>query len=699
MSGPSPAPSPQRAKARSGAASHASSQRPLPLNSIAAHLGHLPACPSSIPVEPDPRLHLQRKLAVGSSSDPLEAEADRIAADVMRTPGSSLSLSAPAPALRRKCAGESSEMAAPPIVHRVLESPGQPLDAGTLSYMEPRFQADFSRVRVHTGALAAESARAVNALAYTVGNDLVFSSGQYQPHSSSGGKLLAHELAHVAQQTSAPMPWVQRQKAAGGAPKPRKDYVFLMGADPAHTGNPFYKEAADYFHAHLPTATFVDDQRSLAEMLRWISSNVKDPIGDLYIVSHGGEDGTLGFGLNSLDTSARLTVNKLRDALHPAGGGSSALQTVGSVIDAQTTIHIKGCDIGRTRQMVELIDEAFGGAGTVTAPTHEQEYSTDPQLGQQARKTAHDKQIGDFTATLPPVPPQPAPVDRKLKGEALKKAIKEHDDAAAARKTAEAARKTAIAGEEKRIKPDLDVIEKKAETIDALSGPMFQRPGKKLFTAAELQPEIDRLYPQLSDTQRKSLAQRLAAPDHGTKDDQQGQKVDRSPVFSNSFLDPQSLAEGKAIFGAALQRDGFVAKAMTATKTTGPAGSQIKITFTGTAHPKGAAPFDSTWQADPIQIPDENALLAQAKGAVNNPDRFQWQVERKHDSSGKTMLSAFGERVKAYLHHGSLDPGPHQHFGEPESNADFYVSQNRHSAAATQSLHSAAAAAAKKQTH
>jgi hypothetical protein len=63
---------------------------------------------------------------------------------------------------------------APGIVHEVLHSPGQPLDASTRSYFEPRFGHDFSRVRVHTGASAEQSARDVNAHAYTVGHNIVF---------------------------------------------------------------------------------------------------------------------------------------------------------------------------------------------------------------------------------------------------------------------------------------------------------------------------------------------------------------------------------------------------------------------------------------------------------------------------------------------------------------------------------------------
>jgi hypothetical protein len=89
----------------------------------------------------------------------------------------------------------------PPIVHEVLRSPGQALDAGTRAFMEPRFSHDFSGVRVHTDAKAAESARSVNAFAYTVGRDLVFGTGQYAPGTMAGKRLLAHELTHVVQQS------------------------------------------------------------------------------------------------------------------------------------------------------------------------------------------------------------------------------------------------------------------------------------------------------------------------------------------------------------------------------------------------------------------------------------------------------------------------------------------------------------------
>jgi len=101
--------------------------------------------------------------------------------------------------LQRRAVGQGPDVA-PPIVHEVLRSPGRPLDDQTRGFMESRFNHDFSGVRVHTDERAAESAQAVNALAYTVGNHVAFGAGQYAPGTSGGRGLLAHELAHTVQQ-------------------------------------------------------------------------------------------------------------------------------------------------------------------------------------------------------------------------------------------------------------------------------------------------------------------------------------------------------------------------------------------------------------------------------------------------------------------------------------------------------------------
>jgi hypothetical protein len=101
---------------------------------------------------------------------------------------------------KRVGSNDLEQGAVPSIVDEVLHSPGEPLDPETRANMGPRFGYDFSNVRVHTNERAAESARAVNALAYTVGHNIVFGAGQHAPFSFARQKLLAHELAHVVQQ-------------------------------------------------------------------------------------------------------------------------------------------------------------------------------------------------------------------------------------------------------------------------------------------------------------------------------------------------------------------------------------------------------------------------------------------------------------------------------------------------------------------
>jgi len=143
---------------------------------------------------------LQRKLTMGAGSDPLEREADRIAGQVMAMP---VAAAAGTPSSRIQCAGQQagSMEIAPASVDRVLAGTGKPFDAALQQDMEQRFGHDFSKVRVHTDAAAAQSAREVSAHAYTVGHDIVFDAGRFMPGTSDGRRLIAHELTHVLQQS------------------------------------------------------------------------------------------------------------------------------------------------------------------------------------------------------------------------------------------------------------------------------------------------------------------------------------------------------------------------------------------------------------------------------------------------------------------------------------------------------------------
>lgn len=196
---------------------------------------------------------IQPTLMIGPVDDPYEREADAVADKVMRMPATKDSFFQPKPLtvtpVQRKCAaceqeellqreeekeerpvqlkpekeldiqrkcthcekedrklqleavgGNSAGMTAPPVVHDVINSGGQPLDRSTRGFMEARFGYDFSNVQIHDDALAHQSSTDINAHAYTRSNHVVFAAGQYQPNTNFGRRLLAHELVHVVQQ-------------------------------------------------------------------------------------------------------------------------------------------------------------------------------------------------------------------------------------------------------------------------------------------------------------------------------------------------------------------------------------------------------------------------------------------------------------------------------------------------------------------
>jgi Domain of unknown function (DUF4157) len=122
--------------------------------------------------------------------------------------------------------------AAAPLLHEVVTSPGRPLDRAARLEAETRFGHDFSGVRVHTGAAAAASTRAIGASAYTAGQDVVFAAGQYQPGTPAGQRLLAHELTHVVQQRSAPV-GAYRELSEPGDPQERQAEAVAGNSTPA----------------------------------------------------------------------------------------------------------------------------------------------------------------------------------------------------------------------------------------------------------------------------------------------------------------------------------------------------------------------------------------------------------------------------------------------------------------------------------
>lgn len=147
---------------------------------------------------------LQKRLAVGASHDPLELEADRAAAQVMRMGHAAPVPGSRGPTLSRRTTATTDGGPAPASVSSVLATSGTPLPDGARAFFEPRFGHDFGRVRIHEDAAAAASAREVSAQAYTVGHHLVFDTGRFAPDDTTGRELLAHELAHVVQQDASP---------------------------------------------------------------------------------------------------------------------------------------------------------------------------------------------------------------------------------------------------------------------------------------------------------------------------------------------------------------------------------------------------------------------------------------------------------------------------------------------------------------
>jgi hypothetical protein len=191
---------------------------------------------------------IQPSLQISEPGDPLEEEADRVATEITSSPTrterqnefaspgrlhNKLAVASggppesragyvadPALRIQRLTGGSPNKEpgAAPASVDRALASVGRSLDPALRDELEQRFGHDFSQVRVHTDAAAAQSAREVNARAYTVGHDIVFGAGRFTPATREGQRLLAHELTHVAQQESTKRDALQPAPPDAGTP-------------------------------------------------------------------------------------------------------------------------------------------------------------------------------------------------------------------------------------------------------------------------------------------------------------------------------------------------------------------------------------------------------------------------------------------------------------------------------------------------
>ena len=631
---------------------------------------------------------IQTKLSIGQPNDPFEKEADAIADQVVQ----------PVKSGKQKIASKNTQsqnmqtkpqimkpgkkggnQVNPSLANQLANSKGKgsPLSSDSNQAMSNKIGHDFNQVKVHIGEQAQQMNQSLNAKAFTHGADIYFNKGQYNPNSFAGKHLLAHELTHVVQQSGGHQK-IQKQAAATAPPAtptpepiPREDVVYVMGSDRAG----FFASATRFYRARFPNATFVDNPENLHGILNHLTTNFSNPLGNIFIISHANEDGTLSsLRLDAADQSEGLTVLELRDALNPASG-SSSLPTITTQVDDQTRIKIKGCDLGRNQNIVELIDQAFNGQGTVSAPTHEQGYDFSINEIRTASTQAMDEHMSEFEQNLPVLPPAPTAVNPELRGEERLQARQNFAEATRVHREAVESRREVIRAERTRFTPTAELLGEVAGTHEYMSGPMFQHQGTTLFTADDLTSEVARLYDHLSEDQREVMVNALVAPDERTPADverdgilhQQGQRLYR---FEDAFpfVAPQTVAQARIAFGDQFAANNFEITGIEISERTVRGETIFVYNFEGNIN--GTS---TTMETESEPITSNQALINQVKAETPNPDKFAWRVNESQNSNGDLIKTVIRERVVCYLHHGNLDAAIGDRFLPPETDSDFFV--------------------------
>ena len=299
------------------------------------------------------RLLQRKKLAITEAGDRYEQAADRVAAQVMATPerrpqracacggtcadcqSKQLGSSSPSLQMTHVDARGAALTDAPATVHETLSASGQPLDAPTRAFMEPRFGLDFASVRVHQGARSARSAADVSARAYTVGQHIVFGAGEYAPETHQGRRLIAHELAHVVQQTGA-----GTERAVQRDPKPdeakqtsgSQDLVVLFGDE----------EGLRTTATVLAPGIRIVVVNSVDELVKELKA-IKGSIRTLYLGAHMTDDGNLMFETPGVKNfvSAEMVANKIK--------GTTQVEN----------INFQGCSIAQSPKEMQRIAVAL----------------------------------------------------------------------------------------------------------------------------------------------------------------------------------------------------------------------------------------------------------------------------------------------------------------------------------------------------
>lgn len=335
----------------------------------------------------------QFRLAVSRPGDASEREAERWADSVVSTPqaapcaacagGTSVCTRCKQPQVARRTASDAGRDATGELPAAL--GSGQALDPATRAFMEPRFGHDFGAVRVHVDRAADHSARAFDALAYTVGRDVVFRADQYAPHSDGGRRLLAHELSHVVQ-----------QRAAGPSVQREADFrVTQVQPDPARRteGQParffFDLDRAD-LRPDVP-----EEQAERARLASWALAHAGRHV---TLVGRASQEGSRGHN-SGLARRRAATIRAL-------------LQAQGVVVDGVTldlTYATRPVDYRFDRSVEVLVT----GSGDVTCgPTQE---TDDRKACEDAFAPAHGRAVAIVSAALarlrpttdPPAAPDP----------------------------------------------------------------------------------------------------------------------------------------------------------------------------------------------------------------------------------------------------------------------------------------------------
>jgi hypothetical protein len=302
---------------------------------------------------------LQRKneRLTDSVKDPLEAEAERIAGKISAES-----------VVRETKVGSSNAPPSPGMANGALADSGKPLEPDLQQAMEQRLGYDFGRVRIHADGEAARAAAAVQARAYTVGNNITFGSGKFTPETVEGRRLLAHELVHVVQQRGSATPTqeapihlrttpgtMQMDKdpsAVGGISEGPVLTVVIRAPDDKYTQN-----VTDYVRNTLndPNIIEVDNIQEIFPHLEKIKQSKGPKLKRIRLIAHGSTIGGI---------KMKLPGKEKREFVNPAELEKMAkdknLQTIAQgAMESDATVEFYGCYVGRSTTSEAAISTMF----------------------------------------------------------------------------------------------------------------------------------------------------------------------------------------------------------------------------------------------------------------------------------------------------------------------------------------------------